>query len=118
MPKWKAHQSKLLQLTRGKTLKEEVWKVSNFKLLIKNGPFFICVICNRGLCRTSVICFNTEKYSVDESIIFMVKSHDDNYYIWTTRDKGLQKNSATCQAVANRLNSVELPKLFQDICRL
>ena len=93
-------------------------KVSNFKLLIKNGPFFICVTCNRCLYRTSVICFNIEKYSVDENIIFMVKSYDDNYYICTTCDKALRKNSVPCQAVANRLNVVELPKLFQDIRRL
>ena len=48
----------------------------------------------------------------------MVKSYDDNYYICTTCDKALRKNSVPCQAVANRLNVVELPKLFQDICRL
>ena len=64
-------------------------KVSNFKLLIKNGPFFICVICNRCLYRTSVICFNIEKYSVDENIVFMVKPYDDKYYICTTCDKAL-----------------------------
>ena len=93
-------------------------KVSNFKLLIKNGPFFICVICNRCLYRTSVICFNIEKYSVDENMIFMVKSYHDNYYICTICDKALRKNSAPCQAVANRFNVVELPRLFQDIRRL
>ena len=87
-------------------------KVSNLKLLIKNGP------CNRCLYRISVICFNIEKYSVDENIIFMVKLYDDNYYICTTCDKALRKNSVPCQAVANRLNVVELPKLFQDIRRL
>ena len=48
----------------------------------------------------------------------MVKSYDDNYYICTTCDKALRKSSVPCQAVANRLNVVELPKLFQDICRL
>ena len=65
-------------------------KVSNFKLLIKNGPIFICVICNRFLYRTSVTCFNIEKYKVDdEKIILMVKSYDDNYYICTTCDKAL-----------------------------
>ena len=92
--------------------------VSNFKLLIKNGPFFICVKCNRCLYRTSVICFNIAKHSVDENTIFMVKSYDDNYYICATCDKALRKNSVSCQAVANRLNAVELPKLFQDIRRL
>ena len=120
--KWKAHQSTQLRLARGKTLKEEGCmnhlnrKVPNLKLLIKNGPFFICVKCNCCLYRTSVICFNIEKCNVDENIIFMVKSYDDNYYICMC-DKALRKNSVSCQAVANRLNVVELPKLFQDICR-
>ena len=93
-------------------------KVSNFKLLIKNGPSFICVICTRCLYRTSVICLNIEKYSVDDNIIFILKLYDDNYYICTTCDKTLRKNSVPCQAVANRLNVVELPELFQDIRRL
>ena len=92
-------------------------KVSIFKLWIKNEPLFICVISDRCLYRTSVIYFNIEKYSVDENVIFMVKSYDDNYYICTNCDKALQKNSVPCQVVANRLNVVELPKLFQDICR-
>ena len=48
----------------------------------------------------------------------MAKSYDDNYYICTTCDKGLWKNSVACQAVASRLNVVELPKLFHEICRL
>ena len=48
----------------------------------------------------------------------MVKSYDDNYYICKTCDKALRKNSVPCQAVANRLNVAELPKLFQDTRRL
>ena len=66
-------------------------KVANFKLLIKNGPLFICVICNRCLHSTSVIFFNIEKYKVDENIIFIVKSYDGNCYICATCDKALQK---------------------------
>ena len=68
----------------------------------KNGPFFRCVISNRCLYTMSVICFNIEQYSVDENIIFMVKSYDGHYYICATCDKALRKNSAQCQAVANR----------------
>ena len=93
-------------------------KVSNFNLLTKNWPFFICIICNRCLYRTSVICFDIEKCSVDKNIIFMVKSYDNNYYICIACDKALRENSVPCQAVANKLNVVELPKLFQDIRRL
>ena len=94
-------------------------KVSNFKLLIKNRPFFICVICNICLYRASVISFKIEKYSLDKNTIFMLNSYDDNYYICMTCNKTLRKNSGPCHAVANRLNVVKLqPKLFQDICRL
>ena len=39
-------------------------------------------------------------------------------FIYATCDKALRKNSVPCQAVANRLNVVELPKLFQNIRRL
>ena len=39
-------------------------------------------------------------------------------FIYTTCDKALRKNSVPCQAVANRLNVAELPKLFQNIRRL
>ena len=52
------------------------------------------------------------------SILKNTVSYDDNYYICTTCDKALRKNSVPCQAVANRLNVVELPKLFQDIRKL
>ena len=127
MPKWKADQSTRLRLTRGKTLKEDKkrrlyepsfeTKVSNFKLFIKNGPFFICAICNCCLYRTSAICFNIEKYSVDKNKTFMVKLYSDNNYICTTCDKALRKNGSY-QTVENRLNVIELPKLFQDIRRL
>ena len=92
-------------------------KVSNFKILIKNGTFFICVICNRYLYRASVICFNIEKYRVDENIIFMVKSYE-NYYICTTCDKALRKNSVPCQDVANRLNVVGLQIFFRTFVDL
>ena len=93
-------------------------KVSYFKLLIKKWTIFICAIWNRCLYMTSVICLDIEKYSVDENVIFMVKLYDDNYYICTNCDKPLRKNSVPCQAVANRLNVAELPRLFQDIRRL
>ena len=43
---------------------------------------------------------------------------DNNNYICTACDESLRKNSVPCQAVANRLNVLELPKLFQDIRRL
>ena len=47
---------------------------------------------------------------INENIIFMVRSYDDTYFICTS--------SVPCHAAGNRLNVVELLKLFQDIRRL
>ena len=64
-PKYTATINKRKDVKRRRLYESSFYrKVSNFKVPIKNGPFFICVICNRCLYRTSVICFNIEKYSV------------------------------------------------------
>ena len=73
---------------------------------MKNGAFFICVRCNRCLYKTSVICFNIGKCSVDVNIISMEKSYDDNNCACTTCNKELRKSSVPCQGVANRLNAL------------
>ena len=43
----------------------------------------------------------------------MVKSYDDNHYICAPCDKALRKNSVSCQAVVNVLNSCF--KTFVDL---
>ena len=43
-------------------------KVQKFKMLIQEGPFYICVVCNRCLYKRSVLRFNPEKY---ENLLMM-----------------------------------------------
>ena len=88
------------------------------KARIKSGRFFICVVCNRCLYKKSVSSFKMQKYSVNEGIIFAVRSFDGNVYICETCDEALQRNSIPCQAVANKLNEVKLLQPFQSIRRL
>ena len=92
--------------------------VSKFKTLIKSGPVFVCVVCNRCHYQKSVIFLKMHRYNVDEDSIFMVMSYDGNYYICNTCDKALRNNRMPCQAVANKLFVEDLPKQFQGINRL
>ena len=72
-PKYRATINKRKDVKRKRLNKSSFDRtVSNFKLLIKMDHS-----CNRCLFRTSVICFNIEKYSVGENTVFMVKSNDD-----------------------------------------
>ena len=89
--------------------------VNKFKTLIKNGPVFVSVVCNRCHYRKFVIFLIMRRYNVDEDSIFMVMSYDGNYYLCNTCDKALRNNRIPCQAVANKL-FVDLPK--QGISRL
>ena len=44
--------------------------VKTFKGQIKEGPFYICIVCNRSLYRCSVILFKENSYSIDIPILF------------------------------------------------
>ena len=74
--------------------------VNKFKTLIKNGPVFVSVVCNRCHYRKFVIFLIMRRYNVDEDSIFMVMSYDGNYYICNTCDKALRNNR---MPVANKL---------------
>ena len=86
--------------------------ISKFTTLVKSGPVFVCVLCNRCHYQKSVIFLKMHKYNVDEDSIFMVMSYDGSYYICNTCDKVLQKNRIPCQAVAYKLFVEDLPKQF------
>ena len=89
--------------------------VSKFKTLIKSGPVFVCVACNRYHYQKSVIFLKMCRYNVDEDSTFMVMSYDVNYYICNTCDKALRNNR---MPFANKLFVEDLPKKSQGINRL
>ena len=89
--------------------------VSKFKTLIKSGPVFVCVVCNRCHYQKSVIFLKMRRYNVDEDSIFMVMSYDGNHYICNMCHKAMRNNRMPCQAVPNKLFVEDLPKQFQSI---
>ena len=64
----------MMNKRKGKTSFDK--SVSKFKTLIKSGPVFVCVVCNRCHYQKSVIFLKMRRYNVDEDSIFMVMSYD------------------------------------------
>ena len=77
--------------------------IEKFKSAIREGPYFICVICNRLLYRKTVLEFKQEKYHSICCFVTDVKSFDKNIYICRTCDKKIKNNKMPCQAVDNNL---------------
>ena len=96
-------------------------RVSAFKTAVKEGPYYICVVCNRCLYRKTVklLQTNLDKYDVDLSqILTTVKSFDSNFYICITCHQYLLKKKMPCQAVHNDLFLDEIPEVIDILNRL
>ena len=92
--------------------------VDMFKKSIQEGPFFICIVCNRCLYRKSVLCFKREKYSTSDSVFCFVASFDGLFYICKTCGGKLMHGKIPCQSVYNKLHIQNLPTHFKNIRRL
>jgi len=79
--------------------------INEFKKRIKDGPFYICVICNRSLYKRSLKIFcQTDYIGISEQHFrFKVKSFDGKEFICTTCHSKLKKGKIPPQAVSNNL---------------
>ena len=88
-------------------------KVKKFRKEIQEGPYYICVVCNRCLYTRSVILFKEQKYpAIEEDFFFYanVKCYNGCEYICHTCDTHLKKKKIPCQAVCNKLQLFEIAK--------
>ena len=77
---------------RRREIRKSIDPVKTFKDQIKEGPFYICVVCNRSLYRRSVILFKENCYSIDIPNFFSeFKSYDGFCYICLTCSKKIKK---------------------------
>ena len=94
-------------------------RVEEFRQTIKNGPYYICVICNRCLYKRSVRVFDESKYQVSNDLMASrIESFDNNEYICETCHSKLKKGHTPCQAVFNKLEIFELPNELSDLRNL
>ena len=90
-----------------------------FREAIKNGPFFICVVCNRCMYRKTVKPFHTDSYPVSiQHVTTSTESFDSRFYICHTCDCHLLKNDIPCQAVWSKLELVPIPLEIASLNRL
>ena len=85
--------------------------ISQFCQKIKEGPYYVCTVCNRMSYRKSVLIFNKQKYA-NRSIqnIFTEKlSFDNKEYICKTCHSKVIKGKVPCQAVYNDMFVDDIP---------
>ena len=98
---------------------ENLKQVTLFKKLIREGPYFICVICNRCLFKTYIVRFDFNSYSsLVKELVHLVSSYDGRLYICITCHITVKKDNVPCQAISNKLAVELLPNEFRDLRRL
>ena len=93
-------------------------RVEKFLHRAKRGPTFICVVCNRSPCATSVMEFQFNKYNLDLIGIIHKVTNNDTTYICKTCHSSLKKSQISAQAVCNRLEIFETPAKIKNLTRL
>ena len=57
-------------------------RISVFKVAVREGPYYICNVCNRCLYKKTVKSFEANKYGEEFTNLFtIVKSFDSQYYM-------------------------------------
>ena len=117
--KLKKEESENLDLTSN-IQANSIKQIENFKKTINEGPFFICVCCNRCLYKRSVILFNEDRYFESGFCpeLQIISSLDNNFYICKTCDKKILKHEVPCQSVKNNLEVHEMPSNLQDLNKI
>ena len=96
-------------VTKRKELKEKKcssthsldYYIQQFNRAIREGPYYICVVCNRLLLRKAVLEFKRDNYNSSSCSFIRVTSFNGNMYICNTCHVTIKKkNKIPCQAVS------------------
>ena len=91
-------------------------RILKFTKQIQEGPYYVCVVCNRCHYFRSVILFKQEKYDIDiDQFYYEVSSVDGLLYICGTCHKKLLKSEIPAQSVWNKLG---IYLLLDDLANL
>ena len=114
-------------VTRRKELKEKKcssihsldYYIQQFNRDIREGPYYICAVCNRLLYRKTVLEFKKDKYKPSSCLFTSVTSFNGNMYICKTCDVTIKKKNKTpCQAVYNNLAVDDVPPELASLEKL
>ena len=97
------------QMYHSKKDKHELdYFIAIFHRKIREGPYYICTICNRLLYRKTVILSVESKYSMHH-LFTRKKSFDSKHYVCKTCHCKLMKKQVPCQAVYNNMQVDDIP---------
>ena len=114
-------------VTRRKDLKEEQcssmhsveYYIKQFNRAIREGPYYVCVVCNRFLYRKTVLEFKKDNYNSSSCLFTSVSSFNGNMYICKTCHATIKKKNKTpCQAVYNNLAVDDVPSELANLEKL
>ena len=92
--------------------------INQFKRKIREGPYFICNVCNRILYKKSVITCINEKYPC-QTYFNIQQSFDGKQCICSTSFQSkVIKGKLPCQAVVNNMHVDEIPTKLSSLEKL
>ena len=91
--------------------------IEQFRNKIREGPCYICCVCNRLLYRRSVIIFCKSKYSC-QNFFSVQSSFDAKEYICKTCHLKVKDGKLPCQAVVNNMFVDEIPRELATLEKL
>jgi len=91
--------------------------ITQFKEKIREGPFFVCNVCNRLLYKKSVKQCNLGKYPC-QKYFNRRKSYDNKEYICKTCHSKVIKGKLPCQAVINDMYIDVIPQELASLAKL
>ena len=91
--------------------------IAIFHAKITEGPYFICVVCNRMLYQQSVLLVHKANYT-RQDLLTTVKSFDSKEYVCFTCHRKVKQGKIPCQAVRNKLELDEIPPELADLGKL
>ena len=94
--------------------------ISQFCQKIKEGPYYVCTVCNRMLYRKSLLIFNKQKcVNCNIQNVFTEKlSFDNKEYICKKCHSKVIKGKAPCQAVYNDMFADDIPTELSTLEKL
>ena len=93
--------------------------ILNFKRKVREGPFFICAVCQRSLYQNSVVPFSPCNYDIENNLFYSpVVNFDGRQYVCRTCHLKLKKKKLPCQAVHNKLDLQQIPDELTALNRL
>ena len=114
-----ARKQQMQSYYRNVTSSNSKQRIIKFTKQIQEGPYYVCVVCNRCHYLRSVILFKQEKYDIDiDQFYYEVSSVDGLLYICGTCHKKLLKSEIPAQSIWNKLGISLLPDELANLNRL